>query len=85
MVLHKELLPVIFLNTIKRILRKNIENKSKTRMISSRMGQGYIFTGVCDSVHRGEYLGRYPPPGTPPGPGTPPRTRYTPQTRYTPL
>ena len=42
---------------------------------ATKLGQGYVFTGVCDSVHRGgEYLTRYPPPGA----------RYTPQTRYTP-
>ena len=38
-------------------------------------GQGNVFTGVCHSVNRGEYLTR-PPPGpgsSPPGPG-----RYTP-------
>ena len=34
-------------------------------------GQGNVFTGVCHSVNRGEYLTRHPP-----GPG-----RYTPQTR----
>ena len=35
--------------------------------------QGFVFTRVCDSVHRGgEYLGRYP------------RGRYTPLGRYTP-
>ena len=55
---------------------------------ATKLGQGYVFTGVCHSVNRGEYLTRY----TPPGPGTPPRTRYTPpdqvhppRTRYTPL
>ena len=39
------------------------------------MGQGYVFTGVCDSVHRGEYLTRCTPRQDqvhPPGPGTPP-------------
>ena len=63
------------------------------------LGQGNIFTPVCHSVHRGEYLGRYPPgPGTPPrtkytpqdqvpppGPGTPPRTRYTSRDKVHPL
>ena len=50
-----------------------------------RSCEGYVFTPVCHSVHRGEYLGRYPPgPGTPPGRytprvGTPPGTRYTPR------
>ena len=34
----------------------------------NEVGQGYVFTGICDSVHKGqEYLTRY----TPPGPGTP--------------
>ena len=59
-------------------------------------GQGYVFTRVCDSVHRGGLrAGRThpdrenpPPPGTrhtPPGPGRPPWTRQTPlQTRQTP-
>ena len=38
------------------------------------LGQGNIFTPVCHSVHRGEYLGRDFPPwaGALPGPGTPP-------------
>ena len=37
------------------------------------MGQGYVFTCVCDSVHGGGYLGRYPPGRyTPPPAGTPP-------------
>ena len=42
------------------------------------LGQGNIFAPVCHSVHRGEYLGRYPPgqvhplAGTPPWAGTPP-------------
>ena len=46
------------------------------------MGQGYVFTGVCDSVHRrGVCLSTCW--DTPPG-STHPRTRYTPQTRYTP-
>ena len=35
-------------------------------------GQGNIFAPVCHSVHRGEYLGRYPP-----GQVQPP-SRYTP-------
>ena len=36
---------------------------------ATKLGQGYVFTGVCHSG--GEYL-------------TPPGTRYTPRTRYTP-
>ena len=62
---------------------------------ATKLGQGYVFTGVCHSVNRGEYLTppqdlEQTPPGTwsrhpPPGPGTPPGTRYTPPgTRYTP-
>ena len=48
---------------------------------ATKLGQGYVFTGVCDSVHGG-----VPDQVHPPGdqPGTPPRTRYTSQTRYTP-
>ena len=52
----------------------------------TKLREGYVFTGVCHSVNRGEYLGSYPPwdqvpPGTrytprdqvhPPGPGTSP-------------
>ena len=59
---------------------------------------GSIFTPVCHSVHRGEYLGRYRPPDQvhppdkvhpqdqvhPSGPGTPPGTRYTPPGPGTP-
>ena len=42
---------------------------------ATKLGQGYVFTGVCHSVNRGEYLTRYTP-----------RSRYTslPGTRYTP-
>ena len=46
----------------------------------TKLGQGYVFTGVCHSVNRGEYLTRYPPWTR----YTPTGTRYTPQTRYTP-
>ena len=50
-------------------------------------GQGNIFTPVCHSVHRGEYLTRYTPQNQvhPPGPGTPPRTRYNPRDQVHPL
>ena len=53
---------------------------------ATKLGQGYVFTGVCDSVHRGGVPDQvHPPDQVPPlGPGTPPRTRYTPWTRYTP-
>ena len=57
--------------------------------------EGYIFTRVCHSVHGvGEYLGRYPPAGTPPWQvyplaGTPPQQVHplagTPPGRYPPL
>ena len=52
------------------------------------LGQGNIFTPVCHSVHRGEYLTRYTPPDQvhpswdqvhPPG------TRYTPRDQVHPL
>ena len=46
---------------------------------ATKLGQSYIFTGVCDSVHRGAVTpppDQVHPPGTryniPPGPGTPP-------------
>ena len=54
---------------------------------ATKLGQGYVFTGVCDSVHGGgEYLTRYTPPGPgPPGPGTPPLDQVHPQTRCIPL
>ena len=44
-------------------------------------GQGYVFTRVCDSVHRGVS------PETPPGPGRPSLAGRTPppRTRQTPL
>ena len=58
---------------------------------ATKLGEGYVFTGVCDSVHRGEgglprcLLG-YPPPRadtprkqTPPPPGADtPRIRHPP-------
>ena len=47
---------------------------------ATKLGQGYVFTGMCDSVHRGGV----PDQVHPPGPGTPPRSRYPPGTRYTP-
>ena len=52
----------------------------------TKLGQGYVFTGVCHSVNRGEYLTRYPPwtRYTPPGTRYTPQTRFTPWTRYTP-
>ena len=54
---------------------------------ATKLGQGYVFTGVCDSVHRGGVPDQVPPRDQvhppwdqvhPPRPGTPPRTRYTP-------
>ena len=59
---------------------------------TTKLGQGNIFTGICDSVHRGEgglpqcMLGYHHPPGlgTPLGPGTPPGTRYPPRIRQAP-
>ena len=42
--------------------------------LATKLGQGYIFTGVCDSVHRGGTWAGTPPLDQvhPPGPGTPP-------------
>ena len=49
---------------------------------ATKLGQGYIFTGVCHSVHKG---GGSTWAGTPPGPGTPPRDQvHPPGTRCTP-
>ena len=43
---------------------------------ATKLGQGYIFTGVCDSVHRGGLpqciLGYHPPDQAPPWEQTPP-------------
>ena len=65
---------------------------------ATKLGQGYVFTGVCDSVQGGVPDQVHPPgPGTPPwdqvhrpwdqvppGPGTPPDQVHPPWTRYTP-
>ena len=51
---------------------------------ATKLGQGYVFTGVCDSVHRGVCLSacwdttpreQTPPEQTPPRSRTPPRRR----------
>ena len=48
------------------------------------LGQVIFFAPVCHSVHRGEYLGRYPRwAGTPPWAGAPPRQVHPPLGRYT--
>ena len=65
---------------------------------ATKLGQGYVFTGVCDSVHRGgvpdqvpPHLGtRYPPDQDTPPDQVPPQTPHWDQvhptgTRYTPL
>ena len=61
---------------------------------ATKLGQGNVFTGVCDSVHGGGCLPQcmleYPLEQTPPGPD-PPWTRHTPpqeqppRTRHHPL
>ena len=61
---------------------------------ATKLGQGYVFTGVCHSVNRGgEVPDQVHPPGqgTPPGLGAPPRHQvhprdqvHPPRTRYTP-
>ena len=56
---------------------------------ATKLGQGYVFTGICHSVNRGEYLTHTPGPGADTTRDLeqthPPRTwsRY-PWTRYTP-
>ena len=53
---------------------------------ATKLGRGYIFTGVCDSVHGGEYLGRYTPRDqVHPLDQVPPRTTYTPWDQVHPL
>ena len=55
---------------------------------ATKLGQGYVFTGVCHSVNRGEYLTPHPPDLEQTHPprtwSRPPQTRYTPQTRCPP-
>ena len=58
---------------------------------ATKLGQGYVFTGVCDSVHRGGVPDQvHPPTRSPPGPGTLPLDQVHspdqvhPRTRYTP-
>ena len=47
--------------------------------------EGYVFTRVCHSVHRGGVPGQVSPgPIHPPDQVHPPTTRYPPGTRYTP-
>ena len=66
------------------------ENKTSSLPAATKLGQGNVFTGVCDSVHRGGVClrSRHPSPlgadtphraDTPLGPGTPPGTKYTPR------
>ena len=43
-----------------------------------KLGQGYVFTGVCDSVHRGGV----PDQVHPPGPGTPPNQVHPPTAEH---
>ena len=56
------------------------ERKTQLLPLGNEVWGKVIFSVACvkNPVHRGEYLGRYPPAGTPPG-------RYTPLGRYTTL
>ena len=66
-----------------------IYNTAKSLPSETKLGQGYIFTGVCDSVHRWGglpqfMLGYHPPPqGDPPARQTP--WQGDPLARQTPL
>ena len=52
---------------------------------ATKLGQGYIFTGVCDSVHRGvSGPGGISLPSTPPSDQTPPATRHPPRDQAPP-
>ena len=66
---------------LKSLVITNIAYNEHILPPTTKLGQGYIFTGICDSVHGGRYLGRYPPP---PRPGAPPGTRFTPSGPGTP-
>ena len=52
---------------------------------ATKLGQGNVFTGVCDSVHRGGLpqcmLGYHPPTTHPPDQTQPPPNRPPPRTR----
>ena len=57
---------------------------------ATKLGQGYVFTGVCDSVNRGRGGTSHPPPGPgssrhhPPGSRHPPPEQTSPQSRHPP-
>ena len=85
----------VFINySVKTIYEFTCDGTGEFLPPATKLGQSYVFTGVCDSVHRGgpDQVHRPPdqvqPPGpgthTPPGPGTPPRPGNPPGTRYTP-
>ena len=92
------MLTILFLRSMKSMYPKFFDSKYYSpAILITKLGQGYVFTGVCDSVHRGEYLTRYttpttphqekvhpPRPGTPLGPGTPPDHVHPPGNRYPP-
>ena len=62
--------------------QKNLSCNCVVTARKRSLGQGNIFTTVCQSFcsqGEREYLGRYPP-----GPGTPSRTRYTSQDQVHP-
>ena len=75
--LYRALLGVTLLSTAKQESNINYRPQTKLR-------EGYVFTRVCDSVHRGGVyhtppgqtpsLGRHPPGQTPPGRHTPGQT-----------
>ena len=54
---------------------------------TTKLGQGNVFTGICDSVHKGGLpqcmLGYHPPAADPPQAGTPPWSR-PPRSRHPP-
>ena len=69
------------------LLNSHITSKEVITARKQSLGQGNIFTSVCQEFCSwGEYLGRYTPQDQvhPLGPGIPPRTRYTPQDQVHP-
>ena len=51
---------------------------------ATKLGQGNVFTGICDSVHRGGVCLSACWDATPPGADTPAQSRHPPGTKYTP-
>ena len=58
---------------------KNCFNVCPLLPPATKLGQGYVFTGVCHSVNRGVCLSACWDTTIPPGPGTPPQDQAPPR------